>query len=915
MPNLILILKKILLNYVDLSINCYRNLILKINHYFFKKINLTIIFKKSKSLSSSLVIDFIKLISNFYQNKFNNSNKIIAHQPYNFYLWFPFCFACGCVFYIKYSYQFTINFKILAIVLLVSLISYLFSKNRQKDFSYLLIIGFLFGSFYNFYYDRLIINDPKINHKIIVQGHGKIVNIKKFYNPINHQHGLNLLIENPILSSQINYQLFYENNFLKKQIKKKSKQNYVDLVVNQKNLQAKNDQKIITSHKKSSPKKPRKKSLKNSNSIQKNYQVNQSEKLPKNFKNLVNLKNYQELDRKFLDYTNTPVDFDNSSNDRFLKLINGKNYILLTVNKDQNFYQIGDQIEFYSSLNPAKNRDFIDDFDPRIEAKFRKIFAFGYLIKAHKIKIDSTLENNNNWLELLIINSFKSFKLLFLDLVKKYRELVINKIDLDLDQQNQAMAMALLLGDQSLISDHNLTKIRQSGLTHLLSISGFHLSLASLVCFVSVRYLLAFFPFILLRFNLKKISAIIAIIICYFYLHLANSPIPAQRAFLAVFLVMISYLVNQRFEAIRSVLFSMLILIILNPYILFNVSFQLSFVAILVMLGYYQQYHQKIFYPEVEHKFYIERKFFVNKLHRIYQRFSNYFREIFIVSTIIQIATLPYLMHSFQNFSLIASFTNIFAIPLTSLVIMPSGFLAMILSLVNLQKVPLTIMDFGLKLLQIIIDFFSSFNFASFNTFYLDNLSIALVSIAIFLFCLTRGKFLKFLSLLIFISAFIFSYSKAKPKLIFNASQKISAIINPNYGLEFSSINHLTKRHRNWLKQFQQTEIRKIRTCDKSLLINNYCQKCVKNKYNDYCLIFYQTKKFLVIKNRSQIKKLCRFKNYSVIDLTKKYQLPKCLVKNKKNYLVLDNIDFIDRPTIEIFFDQDVNIPSTKKIN
>src|SRR5262249_18580371 len=102
-----------------------------------------------------------------------------------------------------------------------------------------------------------------------------------------------------------------------------------------------------------------------------------------------------------------------------------------------------------------------------------------------------------------------------------------------------AMAVALITGDQGAISKPVMQDMRNSGLAHLLSISGLHIGLVAGILFVTVRRLLCLVPRIALYHPIKKWGAIIALVGTLCYVLLAGAPVPAVRAFVmsAMFLL------------------------------------------------------------------------------------------------------------------------------------------------------------------------------------------------------------------------------------------------------------------------------------------------------------------------------------------------------------------------------------------
>lgn len=829
---------------------------------------------------------FLKKISlNFWQIfKKNNFNFSVNNSKDSYWPWLfsPFIFALGCIFYLKFPDVFHNNIKIFVIYFVSCFVLFFYNFFRSKYLIYLFIGSFLSGIFYNFIYDKIFLNYQVINFKSYLKTSGVIKEIKPFYNPINKLWGVSLLIKDPVLE-KINF------NGYRKHFKQKKSRKY--------NNKKKSKIKKNSLHKNN--KKLSKKIANNSHQALKN-----KDKLPKNFKNLINLKDFQDLDRKIIDYR------QNSNQGNFITIANKTflaqppPYVKISVLKNFENLKINQNFNAITLFQPLKPKEFSDDFDFELYSRQQKIAGYGFAIAI----IDNQLSSANN-LELVhnwqfYLNKFIDFQdNFFADLRKKITQQIFQNIN----YEQGSIALALLIGDQSKISDKNLENIRQSGLSHLLSISGFHLSLASLFFLVSIRKILSYYSPLTLRFDLKKISAFFALFASYFYLMLSNAPIPAQRAFIMVLFLILSYFFNEQYNGKRTLVICFFIITLFNPYQLFNLSFQLSFIAILVMLCFYQDYHQRIFNPDRDLRLMREKKFWANRLFHNLKKIYHYFYEIFLISTIIQIATLPFLIYSFSNFSLIAPLSNIIAIPLTSLLIMPSGFIALILMPLNLEKIPLVFMEFSIKILQKIIDVFGQSFLTNFHYHNPSQLFLVLSASAIVLFCLWQNKIMRILAIIIFLSSFFIDNFSKKPSLIISGNQNSYAIFNPRTGLEFSELRLVTKNHKNWLKRYNQKKILYINSCDKNLNNNNFCQTCTKTNKNNYCVVYYQHQSLIVIKKRSQISQLCR-KNYDVVvNLTKSYQTPFCYQQFKNKPLIIDNIDFVNNQTLKLFYDKQQN--------
>ena len=822
------------------------------------------------------------------------TTRIFETQQHSFMLWIPVFFGGGVVFYLSFPQNFIFYKTLFATIFCCALLFSFLNRHSLRSLIYIACATFLCGSFYVFFYENYFVSETKITGKVYVDVIGKVESVKKFYNPVNHLEGANLVVSETKM---------YKSKFVakKKVVKKKAKKKKVkkkkpssmsssrkrgsktknskqvermdprlreddkgeDTNLNTESTQLSPDHKseitnsnnetsISQSTQLSQPS-PLSSSRKRGSKTKRSKQVermdprlreddtereNTFEKKWKTIeKNYINLSGYQEIDREFLDLSKNYQQVA-------WREIKGREVFpnppqKVSVNLVKNFSNISvnDKIAFRALLQPPDSAEFLDDFNFEIDAKSRKIGAYGFVIGKAHILTKSEISGLESW---------------FLNIREKIRA----KISASLSGDEKAIALAFLIGDQNEISKELMQKIRSSGLAHLLSISGFHLSLAGAIFFVSSRFLLSRSEYLALNFDLKKIAAFFSIFATYFYLKIAASPLPAQRAFLMIFLVFLSLMFSEKINSRRAIMASALLLIIYNPYIIFSVSFQLSFIAVLT-LG--------IFYEEIKMNF--------------SPKILRYFFEIILLSIFIQITTLPFLMHSFQNLAALGFIANITAIPLTSFLIMPLGFLALFLMPINLENYVLLGMNEGIFLLEKIINYVAAFDYSNLLSPRLPSAGLAISTIGLMIFLLQKSV-IRFLGIIIFCCGFLTIFFIKKPTLIFEQNQKFFAIYDDG-NLFFSEKLKPTKQRQHWMNHFGETEFKMLNFCKEKS-----CEFEIKNK------------KILVLLKRNRISEICKKDFDLVVNMTAKYELPAC-VKTPK----LDNKDFLKGGAKEIYFE------------
>lgn len=764
-------------------------------------------------------------------------DEAIYRESKNFFFYAIIIFIYGIIFALNYSENCRYYLSLLLISFGILIILFSSDANSFRSYLYLALAIFIVGIFLVIIYQEKNLKKTYFDHKIYVKGQGKILAIKQFYNPVTKGFGNNFIINVQNISR---YEFQAKSKIVKKTKVKKFQKNKV-----------KKKNKKIT---KKSSKSPKKKKL-NSKKIYNKY---------------INVNNYLELDRRIID-----IQKNNYFNDwvrvgDVFSFRDPPQNLSLNINNTLQNFSVNDVINFVAVIQPISSPDFANNFNIRNDAMAKKIDGFGFLLFLPEI----FKKNQINGIEEKFL---------------QIRESIRKKINNNLLGDNAGLATALIIGDQNNISKDLMLAIRNTGLSHLLSISGFHLSLASAIFFIGFRFILVRFEYFALRYDIKKISAIMAIIASYFYYKIANSPLPSQRALIMVWLAMASWLIDKKFDSWRAIFLAILLIAISNPYNLLQISFQLSCIGAIVVISYIN-YWRKIIFPHTA--MYLEEKFITTRL----TNFLQYFYDIFFITLIIQIFSIPILMNSFQTFSIIAFVANLIAIPLVSFFIMPITILIIFLMIINAHNLLFWSLNYLLDFFIKIVNYFANFKYAVLETLPLSSFAVAICFGMIAIFFISENKWLKIFSLIFFVIFIGLGIEKKNPQIIIEKNQKFIAIYDEKK-LFFSKKLKSTNQLKNYLKTYQSKGFNQIKSCQKNL--KNNCQICKKN----YCDLYFKNKKILVLNKRQEINKLCKKINnnyFAIINLTKKYQLPDCINNLRNKIIVVDNKDFINKKTIII---------------
>lgn len=145
---------------------------------------------------------------------------------------------------------------------------------------------------------------------------------------------------------------------------------------------------------------------------------------------------------------------------------------------------------------------------------------------------------------------------------------------------------AIVIGHRESSSNAIYAAYTKIGLAHLMSISGTHFGLFTLILFTLIRLSARILPYRWLvrltsRLSLDEVAAIITLPLILAYLFLSGGRIPAVRSFLMINIVLLGLLLGRKGEWLNSLLFAATVILLIDPSSMESISFQLSFLAVL----------------------------------------------------------------------------------------------------------------------------------------------------------------------------------------------------------------------------------------------------------------------------------------------------------------------------------------------
>ncbi|MBY8829416.1 ComEC/Rec2 family competence protein [Hephaestia mangrovi] len=232
------------------------------------------------------------------------------------------------------------------------------------------------------------------------------------------------------------------------------------------------------------------------------------------------------------------------------------------------------------------------------------------------------------------------------------------------------IASALVTGDTGAIGESDADAMRRAGLAHLLSISGLHVTAVVGITMWLVLRLLAWSPWLALRFRLPMVAAGAGAVAAVGYTLLAGAEVPTVRSCVAALLVLAAMMLGREAITLRLVAAGAVIVLALWPESLAGPSFQLSFAAVTAIVALHE-------HPAV-------RRWVTKRDEPLWRRLLREAGGLLLTGLLVEAALAPIAFYHFHREGMYGAIANIVAIPLTTFVVMPFEALALLCDTVGL---------------------------------------------------------------------------------------------------------------------------------------------------------------------------------------------------------------------------------------
>ncbi len=239
--------------------------------------------------------------------------------------------------------------------------------------------------------------------------------------------------------------------------------------------------------------------------------------------------------------------------------------------------------------------------------------------------------------------------------IELFRQKTLLWAQRSLDPETAAFYAAMILGYKMLLDRNWQDHIHQTGLNHLLSVSGLHIGMVAMFVFWLVRYGVRLLcPSILNRMSDKQIAVWPALASAVFYAFLAGFGAPTiWRSILTLAVFFGAAFWYRAADSLTVLALAALVILIPAPNNLWQIPFQMTFACVLAII---------VIYPRLR-GIRLYRIFPALEPDRLAGRIVSPFEDAFWVSVAVNILLIPLIIFYFDGFALTGFVANIFLIP------------------------------------------------------------------------------------------------------------------------------------------------------------------------------------------------------------------------------------------------------------
>jgi competence protein ComEC len=323
-------------------------------------------------------------------------------------------------------------------------------------------------------------------------------------------------------------------------------------------------------------------------------------------------------------------------------LIKARGNVLISVKEYRGDLRYGDRIRFIAKLYHPRNFNNPGGFNYRRFLACKGIWVTGYVGKDTGIATIARGRGNA-----------------FLQLIEAWRQRIRTLLEKSAPMETRGIMKALILGEREEIPEEVKEEFIVAGVAHIIAISGLHMGIIALVVFLLVKWSLRWSETLVLTLDIQKFSALATIPPLVLYTFIAGARISTIRAAIMIIIYLISILLDRQRNLYNTLAVAALVILLVSPASLFDVSFQLSFFAVLAILYLVPRFSELLPKP---HPLLLRKP-------STYQTFLGHLKIFIFVSLAAMVGTWPLVAYYFNRMSVVGLLSNLIIVPLAGCVV------------------------------------------------------------------------------------------------------------------------------------------------------------------------------------------------------------------------------------------------------
>jgi competence protein ComEC len=265
-------------------------------------------------------------------------------------------------------------------------------------------------------------------------------------------------------------------------------------------------------------------------------------------------------------------------------------------------------------------------------------------------------------------------------MIEQWRDRIRRAALATLSDPARGIFLGIIVGEQGYLPDEERDAFMATGTVHILSISGSHLGLLALLSFGLVKGICRILPAMWLlalsrTITPTRVAAVTTLVLVTFYTLLAGAEVATVRSLAMIAIVMLAVWLGREHDLSRAVACAALLLVAQNPRALYDISFQLSFMAVtaiaLVVGARRPDDSDGLPPPQIS----------------IRERAGTWLRDYVWLTGGVTLATLPLVAYHFKQIAWLGVLVNAVVVPLAGFVLVPLGLGSAVWLLVTGQAV------------------------------------------------------------------------------------------------------------------------------------------------------------------------------------------------------------------------------------